>query len=219
VTEFQREYAPLVRDLLIGCARRGETITYADTETVLGLAHHRPVSHLLRAVGQNCAANGEPILTALVVTAGGGDCGDGLRTEFGIEDAELERNRCQEWWQAHEEEPTENLRRRAVRFAAVATRPEQAAFRSAVYEAYGGKCALSGCAIASLLDAAHRPGRDWRGGDNRAEDGVLLRADLHRLLDAGLMTLEENGQVSIAEEATPDYGHHDGACWLPTTLN
>ena len=71
-------------------------------------------------------------------------------------------------------------------------RPEQSRFRTLVFDAYGGQCAVTGCAIVVLLDAAHL--RPWRT-HNQACDGVLLRCDLHRLFDAGLLTIGTDYRV------------------------
>jgi hypothetical protein len=71
-------------------------------------------------------------------------------------------------------------------------RPEQSRFRALVFDAYGGQCAVTGCAIEALLDAAHL--RPWRT-HNKACDGVLLRCDLHRLFDAGLLTIGPDYRV------------------------
>ncbi|MBU7436188.1 HNH endonuclease signature motif containing protein [Paraburkholderia fungorum] len=82
------------------------------------------------------------------------------------------------------------------RFTTAPVRPEQAAFRRALFERFEGRCALTGCAVAELLDAAHLPGQDWTLGHNTADDGILLRADLHRALDTGLIRLDENQNLA-----------------------
>jgi hypothetical protein len=79
----------------------------------------------------------------------------------------------------------------AVRMRNVEQRPDQAAFRQRVGEACGWACVITGETVREALDAAHLPGSSWRAGDNATADGVLLRADLHRLLDAGLLRIEE----------------------------
>jgi hypothetical protein len=79
----------------------------------------------------------------------------------------------------------------AVRIQDVETRPEQAAFRQRIGEAWGWRCAITGEDVREVLDAAHLPSASWRAGRNTAVDGVLLRADLHRLLDSGLLTIED----------------------------
>lgn len=69
-------------------------------------------------------------------------------------------------------------------------RMRQQAFRLRVGARCGWRCVVTGCTVKAVLDAAHLPGKDWRS-DNQAEDGVLLRADLHRLLDRRLAELRD----------------------------
>ena len=70
--------------------------------------------------------------------------------------------------------------------AAQERRPRQDAFRQALFLAYEGRCALTGCDAEPALEAAHVA--DWRS-ENDAGAGILLRADLHRLFDAGLLVI------------------------------
>lgn len=86
--------------------------------------------------------------------------------------------------------------------AEVERRLQQEAFKNRLGERYGWRCAVSGNEVREVLDAAHLPGRDWRQ-HNTVEDGVLLRADLHRLLDSGLATLRD-GKFCIEEMALCD---------------
>ena len=65
-------------------------------------------------------------------------------------------------------------------------RPRQDAFRQALLLAYEGRCALTGCDAEPALEAAHVA--DWRS-ENDAGAGILLRADLHKLFDAGLLVI------------------------------
>ncbi|RYF53736.1 MAG: HNH endonuclease [Comamonadaceae bacterium] len=83
------------------------------------------------------------------------------------------------------------------KFARVASRPEQAAFRRRVFLAHGGACVVTGCRIVEALDAAHRTGRDWRLGHNQATDGMLLRKDIHALYDSGLIAVGEDGSCKF----------------------
>lgn len=95
---------------------------------------------------------------------------------------------------------------KAVRLRQVETRPEQEAFREAVGEAWGWRCAITGETVREVLEAAHLPGASWRGVANTAEHGILLRADLHRLLDAGLLTIE----AGVVRVRAGGYGALDG---------
>ena len=71
-------------------------------------------------------------------------------------------------------------------------RPRQDAFRQALLLAYEGRCALTGCDAEPALEAAHVA--DWRS-ENDVGAGILLRADLHRLFDAGLLVIGDGYTV------------------------
>ena len=79
-------------------------------------------------------------------------------------------------------------------------RPNQAAFRRALLDAYGGRCAITGCDVDAALDAAHVA--DWRN-ENDVGAGILLRADLHRLFERGLLAIDAGFTVV---DAPPFYG-------------
>ena len=66
-------------------------------------------------------------------------------------------------------------------------RDRQGHFRKIVLQAYDGACAITRCKVKECLEAAHLD-RFADTNDNRVTNGVLLRADLHRLMDASLMT-------------------------------
>lgn len=69
-------------------------------------------------------------------------------------------------------------------------RLRQAAFRLRVGTRCGWRCVVTGTTVKEVLDAAHLPGKNWRT-DNQAEDGILLRTDLHRLLDRRVAELRD----------------------------
>jgi HNH endonuclease len=71
-------------------------------------------------------------------------------------------------------------------------RPAQAAFRSELLSIYNDTCAVTGCSIKETLQAAHL--ETVRGRDiNDPRNGILLRADIHDLFDAGLLSLSRDG--------------------------
>lgn len=88
-------------------------------------------------------------------------------------------------------------------------RMKQEVFRLRVGKRCDWTCAVSGNRVRKVLEAAHLPGKNWRF-NNAAADGIMLRADLHRLLDSGLAELR-NGRFWIHEEARCDqyYEFHD----------
>jgi putative restriction endonuclease len=84
----------------------------------------------------------------------------------------------------------------------------QGTFKIAVTEAYGRACAVSGEHSLPVLDAAHiRPYSD--GGEHRTSNGLLLRADLHRLFDKGYLTVTPDLRVKVSSKLRDEYrnGH------------
>ncbi|HQU81610.1 MAG TPA: HNH endonuclease signature motif containing protein [Pyrinomonadaceae bacterium] len=58
-------------------------------------------------------------------------------------------------------------------------------------DAYERKCAITGCNIEEILEAAHII--PYKGSHtNKLANGILLRADLHTLFDLGLITVDTN---------------------------
>lgn len=91
----------------------------------------------------------------------------------------------------------------------VERRMRQAAFRRRLGGHYGWRCAVSGTTIRAALEAAHLPGKNWRF-DNLTTDGVLLRADLHRMLDAGIARIENGQFILDATARIGDYSRLHG---------
>ena len=70
----------------------------------------------------------------------------------------------------------------------------QPAFRAALLEAYGKRCAITGCAVEDVLEAAHIT--PYLGGlTNHVSNGLLLRTDLHTLFDCGLLAIEPTTRI------------------------
>lgn len=83
-------------------------------------------------------------------------------------------------------------------------RKEQPAFRRALLEV-NPRCLVSGCKTVQALEAAHvLPAAD--GGSYDLDNGVLLRADLHRLFDLCFLALNpRTGKVSLHTSCHGDY--------------
>lgn len=65
----------------------------------------------------------------------------------------------------------------------------QQVFKQELLKAYDGVCAITGCAVPEVLQAAHIIG--YRGlATNVVPNGLLLRADVHLLYDRGLLTID-----------------------------
>jgi len=75
----------------------------------------------------------------------------------------------------------------------------QADFRTALIEAYEGRCAITGCQAKQVLDAAHiKP--HMGEYTNRVDNGLLLRTDLHALFDLGLIWIDEDYTVAVSPD-------------------
>ena len=99
--------------------------------------------------------------------------GEYLRPEQGAED--LPR------------QPDQRPRDRVMR--QIAVRRGASAFRDGQLNRFQRRCAISGCALADVLEAAHL--RAYRvEDDNARKNGILLRADLHTLFDLDLVAVE-----------------------------
>lgn len=107
-------------------------------------------------------------------------------------------------------DPSEDSRRRTM--VAIVQREGQPAFRQALLEAYGKACALSGCTVEALLEAAHIV--PYRGvHTNVVGNGLLLRADLHKMFDLHLFRIDPiSRQVHLSDVLkTSEYAHFEGA--------
>ena len=85
-------------------------------------------------------------------------------------------------------------------------RPAQQEFSTMLRQNYQGRCAITECSTSVALEAAHI--RVQKGvDDNSPENGLLLRADIHALFDALLITLSEDGaRVEVSDALTdPSY--------------
>jgi len=103
----------------------------------------------------------------------------------------------------------EDARKRTRR--AIAVRQGQPLFRRMLLEAYASRCAISGCDVLEVLEAAHI--RPFRGSHtNHIQNGILLRADLHTLFDLGLISIDaERWTVLLSPRLRQtDYGPLDG---------
>lgn len=77
------------------------------------------------------------------------------------------------------------------------------AFRDKLLE-FERCCSISGENTCSALEAAHLIASKSSGAEIR-ENGILLRADLHRLYDAGQFTIDPKGRIVIGDGLSKDY--------------
>jgi putative restriction endonuclease len=82
----------------------------------------------------------------------------------------------------------------------------QGTFRIAVMDAYGRACAATGEHSLPALDAAHI--RDFANdGPHETRNGLLLRADLHRLFDRGYVTVTPDLHLEVSARLREDYSN------------
>jgi hypothetical protein len=97
-------------------------------------------------------------------------------------------------------------------FRLLRARDGQAAFREAVLGAYGGECAITGCRVPEVIEAAHIEPFDGPA-THRPGNGIPLRRDLHSLFDADLLGIDpRDGIVHLHPDiaATDDYADLEG---------
>ena len=102
------------------------------------------------------------------------------------------------------------VRRRLLSRNAIA---RDVAFRSMLLEQYGGKCAVSGIALATDLhvevQAAHVVSLS-QGGSDDLRNGFTLTGTLHWAFDNGLFCVEDNRKVYISSKTFSFHGNE----WL-----
>ncbi len=107
----------------------------------------------------------------------------------------------------------EDSRERARR--SILLRRGQGAFRRSLVRRYGGRCCVTGCDLADLLEGAHID--PYRGTHtNHPENGLLLRADIHTLFDLDLLGIDPDaGTVHLHPAAArAGYAELDGVPFL-----
>jgi putative restriction endonuclease len=88
----------------------------------------------------------------------------------------------------------------------------QGTFRIAVTDAYGRACAVTREHSLPALDASHI--RAFASaGPHEVRNGILLRADLHRLFDQGYMTVTPEYEVAVSPRLRSEY--HNGHSYYP----
>lgn len=82
----------------------------------------------------------------------------------------------------------EDARKRTL--LSIVQRQGRPAFRKRLLAAYHGRCAITGCRIEALLEAAHII--PYKGQNtNHLGNGILLRADLHTLFDLHWIAIDD----------------------------
>lgn len=97
-------------------------------------------------------------------------------------------------------------------------------FRVLLTEIYQRKCAVTRESLLPVLNATHIVPLS-KGGQNRIDNGMLLRSDLQRLFSMGYLTVTPEGQLKTSPKITAEFGANssysklnDKDVWLPKEL-
>ncbi|MDD2293341.1 MAG: HNH endonuclease [Bacteroidales bacterium] len=80
----------------------------------------------------------------------------------------------------------------------------QSAFRVLVTDAYKRRCSISGEKTLPVLEAAHIKSYS-ECGVNKTSNGILLRADIHKLYDNGYITITSNYCVEVSRRIKEEF--------------
>lgn len=88
----------------------------------------------------------------------------------------------------------------------VHSRLGQAAFRKQLLQCYSYRCSISNEGSVPALEAAHiKPYA--KGGPNELSNGILLRADIHKLFDEGYVTVSPDFQFHVSKKLKKEFGN------------
>lgn len=90
----------------------------------------------------------------------------------------------------------------------VTLRQGQPAFRKALMMAYERRCAITGCTIEAVLEAAHISPYDGKK-TNDVTNGLLLRADIHTMFDLGLIKVYGDYRITAEDHIHEVYDLHE----------
>lgn len=92
----------------------------------------------------------------------------------------------------------------------VNVREGQSIFKGDILKAYNNRCCISNEDIPELLEAAHI--QEYRNPDSHhVQNGLLLRVDIHRLYDNGLIFIDRNFTIHVSNlVSTPFYRQYHG---------
>jgi hypothetical protein len=116
------------------------------------------------------------------------------------DDTDKTRDGTTEKCRVHCEDIFEEVARRS---AQVNARPEQAVTRRILLDQFG-ECALTGEKTPAVLDVAHVNAAEI-GGKASVANCILLRTDVHRLWDSGLLSIDVAGTASLKGEVSDRY--------------
>jgi putative restriction endonuclease len=95
--------------------------------------------------------------------------------------------------------------------SSIVRRRGQSTFRNALLSAYQGKCAVTGCAVEAVLEAAYII--PYKGVQtNHVGNGLLLRGDWHTLFDLRLVTVDPETMRLMVSPKLAGTGYDEFHC-------
>lgn len=89
------------------------------------------------------------------------------------------------------------ITKRQKKTTKITPRIGQGTFRGKISQVYNNKCCVSGESTAELLEAAHiQPYINEHS--NHIQNGLLLRVDIHKMYDNGLLYIDEHYEIHIS---------------------
>lgn len=82
----------------------------------------------------------------------------------------------------------------------------QGAFRVLITDAYNRRCSITGEKTLPVLEAAHIKAYS-ESGPHAITNGLLLRSDLHKLFDAGYITITKDFRVEVSRRIREEYNN------------
>ena len=79
----------------------------------------------------------------------------------------------------------------------------QQGFKAVVADAYRWRCAFTDARIRPVLEAAHIRPVPRYGGENRLDNGLLLRSDVHRMFDLGYLSVDTRYRLRVSSLLRP----------------
>jgi putative restriction endonuclease len=100
----------------------------------------------------------------------------------------------------------------------IVARRGQPKFRKQLLKAYSNTCAISGCQVVELLEAAHIVPYNGNA-TNHITNGILIRSDIHTLFDLGLLGISSEYIINIDSKLkNTEYDSYQGSTiMLPAT--
>ena len=86
----------------------------------------------------------------------------------------------------------------------VKVRHGQGAFRVLITDTYHRKCAISGERTLPVLEAAHIKPYE-KSGPHLISNGLLLRADIHKLYDKGYLTVTDHYKIEVSSRIREEF--------------